>query len=595
MIDRATKLRWRRKIKRGRLQVEDYNQSAEINLEKNLFKRFHRLNDVRRFIFIWISLIVLLLGITLFQIFDISQYYQKTGYSSGGIFYEGAVGLFTNANPLFATGDVNSTVSDLLFPGLLKFNQKNQLVGDLAKSWSVDASGQNYTVNLRPNLHWQDGKPLTADDVVFTYQTIENPDVQSSLFNNWYGIKVTKINDLTIKFMISSPLSSFPDELTNGIIPEHIFASIPATQLESSSFNNIDPIGSGPFKLASLTTTQGTSTAGLNERIDLIPNNYYYQTKPKLSGFNLITYANEADLLKAFTSQNIQAMIGMNSIPNSLIKNQSVYTYHIPITAETMVFYRNNSSILSDVKMRKAMSEAINTQQVMSQLSYPALPVKGPLLPNMIGYSSKYDQVTNNISDANQILDSLGWIKKSDGYRYKGSQELQLSLYTQNTPDYLNAAHSLISQWQKIGVKVQLVKLSSLDIKSVIAYKTYDMLLYSIVVGNDPDVFAYWDSSQAQPNAIPGLNLSMYKSSVADDSLAAGRTRLDPALRAIKYEPFLQSWQADYPALALYQPNYLFVTRPRINNFNPYMINAVTDIYSNINNWEIKQVKITNQ
>jgi peptide/nickel transport system substrate-binding protein len=120
------------------------------------------------------------------------------------------------------------------------------------------------------------------------------------------------------------------------------------------------------------------------------------------------------------------------------------------------------------------------------------------------------------------------------------------------------------------------------------------MLLYSIAVGVDPDVFAYWDSSQAQPSSVPGLNLSLYKSSTADDSLAAGRTRLDAALRAIKYEPFLQSWQSDYPALALYQPNYLFVTRPKISGFNPSMINSVTDLYTNISNWEIRQVKITN-
>jgi peptide/nickel transport system substrate-binding protein len=595
MIDRATKLRWRRKIKRGRLQVEDYNQSAEVNLEKNLFRRLHRLNDVKRFILIWMALIVLLFGVTIFQISNISQYYQKTGYSSGGNFYEGAIGVFTNANPLFVSGDVNSTVSNLLFPGLLKFNQKNQLVGDLAKSWSVDASGQNYTIVLRPKLYWQDGKPLTASDVVFTYQTIENPDVQSSLFNSWYGIEVSKLNDLTIKFSLPSPLSSFPYELTNGIIPMHIFASIPANQLESSSFNNVDPIGSGPFKLASLTTSQNASNTGSNERIDLVANNYYYQGRPKLDGFSLIAYANQSDMLHAFTSQNIQAMIGLDSTRSSLTKNPFVYTYHVPITAETMVFYRNNSDLLSDSKLRKAISEAINTQKVVDQLAYPTLPIKGPLLSTMIGYSSTYNQATNNLKDANQTLDSLGWNKKPNGYRYKGSQELELSLYTQDSSDYLNVAKSLISQWKIAGVKVQLVKLSSLDIKSVIANKTYDMLLYSIAIGTDPDVFAYWDSSQAQPSSVPGLNLSQYKSTTTDDSLAAGRTRLDPALRTIKYVPFLQSWQADYPALALYQPNYLFVARPKINGFNPYMINTVTDIYTNVNNWEIKQIKITNR
>ena len=593
MIDRATKLRWRRRIKRSRLQVEDYNQSAEVNLEKNIFKRLHRLNDVRRFIIVWIAIIVLLLGVTLFQIFDISQYYQKTGYVAGGDIYEGAVGTFTNANPLFATGDVNSTVSKLIFPGLFQFNQQNKLTGSLAESWSVDSIGENYTVTLKPNLFWQDGKPLTASDVVFTYQTIEDPDAQSTLFNNWYGIKVTEINDLTVKFTLPSPLSSFPNELTNGIIPEHIFGSIPAEQIESSSFNNVDPIGSGPFKLTSL-TTQNLSNGDPEEQIGLLPNARYYIGTPQLSGFYLMAYANQNDLLSAFENHSIQAMVGLVSLPDKLGKDQSVYAYHIPITAETMVFYRNNSLILSDVNIRQALSLAINKPKVINKLSYPALPISGPLLPSMVAYNSTYKQVTNNQKEAIQILDTSGWKLSPNGYRYKNGQELELSLFTQNTPDYLNIANSLIGQWKQIGANVQLVQLSSLDVKNVIAYKTYDMLLYSIAVGVDPDVFGYWDSLQAQPNSVPGLNLSLYKSSTADDSLAAGRTRLDPAERAIKYAPFLQSWQSDYPALALYQPNYLFVTRPKIANFGPNTINTLTDIYSNVNNWEIRQAKITN-
>ena len=593
MIDRATKLRWRRRVKRSRLQVEDYSQTAEINLEKNIFKRLHRLTDVRRFIFVWIAVILLLIGTTIFQIFDISQYYQKTGYTSGGDFYEGAGGTFTNANPLFATGDVNATVSNLIFPGLLKYNQQNQLVGDLASSWTVDSLGQNYTVNLRPNLHWQDGRPLTADDVVYTYQTIENPDVNSSLFNNWYGITVTKINSLTVKFTLPSPLSSFPYQLTNGIIPEHIYASTPADQLQSSSFNNLHPIGSGPFKMESI-TSQNLANGDAEEEIDLSPNNYYYQGRTKLDGFNLSAYANQGDMLAAFKSQSIQAMIGLNSLPTSLLTNHTVYAYHIPQTAETMVFYRTDSEILSDTDTREAMTQAIDTAQVISKLAYPALPIKGPLLPTMVAYNASYNQVTDNPTAASSELSALGWNMTPSGYRYKGTQELEFSLYTQNTPDYLNVARSLVSQWKKVGAKVQLVQLSSLDIKTVIADKTYDMLLYSIAVGVDPDVFAYWDSAQAQPTSVPGLNLSLYKSTTADDSLAAGRTRLDPALRAIKYEPFLQSWQSDYPALALYQPNYLFVTRPKISGFNPSIINSVTDLYTNIDHWETRQVKITN-
>lgn len=594
MIDRATKLRWRRRIKRSRLQVEDYNQSAELNLQKNIFRRLHRLGDVRRFIIGWLTIFILLMAVTIFQIFDLSQYYQSTGYVSGGIFYEGAIGTFTNANPLFANGDVNLTVSRLLFPGLFKYDQNNHLVGDLAESWSVDSLGRNYTVSLKPNLKWQDGKQLTANDVVFTYRTIENPDVQSNLFNNWYGIKVIALNKLTVKFTLPSPLSSFPYELTNGIIPAHIFGAIPPIEMRSSPYDNVDPIGSGPFKL-SLLNSENLSNGDPEEQIDLASNSNYYSGQPKLAGFNLIAYANQNDMLNAFEHHNIQAMVGLNNLPLALANDSTVYANYIPITAQTMVFYRNDSALLSDVNIRKAMSLAIDTTKVISQIAYPALPIHGPLLPNMVAYNPIYNQMTNVPKEAAQILDSSGWIMAKDGYRYKNGQQLQFNLYTQDTPEYLRVAGSLINQWRQLGANVELKQFSSIDAKNIIAYKTYDMFLYSISVGVDPDVFAYWDSLQAQPTSIPGLNLSLYKSSTADDSLSAGRTRLDPAERAIKYGPFLQSWQTDYPALALYQPNYLFVYRPKINNFNSNEINTFTDLYSNVSNWQIRQARITNQ
>jgi peptide/nickel transport system substrate-binding protein len=594
MINRATKLRWRRRIKRSKLQVEDYNQSAEMILQKNLFRRLDRLSYVRRFILSWIGLVVLLIVITVVQAFSMDRYYQSITYVPGGNFYEGAIGSFTNVNPLFANGDVNTTVSKLLFPGLFKYDQDNQLVGDLAQSWSVDASGQNYTVILKKNLKWQDGQPLTADDVVYTYSTIEDPDTQSDLFNDWYGIKVTTVNSSTVMFSLPSPLSSFPYALTNGIIPKHILADTLDVDLQSSNFNDINPIGSGPFKLQTIQSKDNLST-NPQLQITLTPNLKYYGGTAKLNSYNLLTYSNQSKMISAFEKQDIQAMAGIDSVPNILYKDNTVDVYNIPITAETMLFYRNLATNLNSTSIRKALTEAINTTQVINQLQYPTITLHGPFLPSQFTYNPTYNQSTNNLVDANKLLDSLGWLKTSNGYRFKDKQQLEFSLYTPNTPDYENVANNLVDQWKAVGVKVQLHYLqSSLDIKNAIAEKSYDMILYSIDVGVDPDVLPYWYSSQAVADAVPGLNLSQYESTTADNSLASGRTRFTQSLRIVKYQPFSTAWQSDYPALALYEPNYIFVTRPKIDGFNQQMVNDGVDIYSNVNNWEIKQVEVTN-
>jgi len=133
---------------------------------------------------------------------------------------------------------------------------------------------------------------------------------------------------------------------------------------------------------------------------------------------------------------------------------------------------------------------------------------------------------------------------------------------------------------------------SSVDLNNTITYHNYDALLYGISIGVDPDVFAYWDSSQAYPTALNGVNFSEYKSSTADQGLEAGRIVSDPALRAIKYATFLSAWQSDAPALALYQPRFLYLTNQPVFGLGDNTINSATGHYNNVQNWEIREAKV---
>jgi peptide/nickel transport system substrate-binding protein len=140
---------------------------------------------------------------------------------------------------------------------------------------------------------------------------------------------------------------------------------------------------------------------------------------------------------------------------------------------------------------------------------------------------------------------------------------------------------------------VQLVSQDDATFQSTLAYHNYDAVLTAVSIGVDPDVFVYWDSMQADVRSPVRLNFSEYSNSTADASLEQGRTRLDPALRIIKYEAFLQQWQKDAPALGLYQPRYLYVSRGPVYGLQEHTINSPTDRFDNIQNWEILEARVS--
>jgi ABC-type transport system substrate-binding protein len=135
--------------------------------------------------------------------------------------------------------------------------------------------------------------------------------------------------------------------------------------------------------------------------------------------------------------------------------------------------------------------------------------------------------------------------------------------------------------------------LSTVDFQNALTYHNYSAVLNGISIGIDPDVFVYWASSQASISAINDLNFSEYKNPTADAALEAGRTRLEPQLRTIKYQPFLQAWQQDAPALGLYQPRLLYLTNGLVDGLQPGPIVSSADRFNNVQNWEIRQAKVT--
>jgi len=588
MINRTTRLLWRRKYRRSRRHVEDLGDQAEEQIERHFFRRLSRLKDVRRFVLSWLGLLTLLGGIVIVQTRALSSYYQELRPVPGGIYTEGIIGAFTNANPLYAVGSVDKTVSRLLFGSLLKSDAQNNLVGDLAERWSVDETGRVYTVTLRDNLAWHDGLQLTAEDVVFTYHLIQNPDTKSPLFSSWQGVQIESPNSKTVVFRLPNVLTSFPHSMTNGIVPKHVLEKVAASQLRSGIFNTAKPVGSGPFKIESV-EVHGTTPEERQERIGLVPNPSYYAGPPKLQRYIVRSFRDEQHMLKSFGNQEINAMSGLNSLPDTFSKDTSVKTYNIPVTGAVMVFFKNSNEVLKDPKVRQALVRAVDTKALVGGLSYPATLVDSPFLRGHLAYDPKLVQLEHNVKEAKKLLDEAGWVQGKDGLRRKDNKLLSFNLFAQNNSEFSYVSGFLQRQWRDIGVSVDVNQPAENDFQPIVAYHNYDALLYGISLGADPDVFAYWHSSQADVRSENRLNLSEYNSANADQALEGGRTRKDLQLRVLKYRPFLEAWRSDAPALALYQPRFLYVVRGGLYNFDPAAVNIASDRLSNVQNWMIRQ------
>ncbi len=592
-IDDETKRRFKRRLRKRQKNALILGQQADQKIERLLIRRFDRLLSVRRFILLWVSLLALLVLSGIFQARSLSNYYQSLQPVPGGLYTEGIIGTFTNSNPMFASGAADTAISRLVFSGLFKYNTKNQLVGDLAKDYKVSADPQTrYTVHLKHNVFWQDGYPFTADDVVFTYRTIQNIEAQSPLYSSWQGINVTKLDDYTVNFDLPNALSAFPYSLTNGIVPAHLLHSIAPEQLRSASFNN-NPVGTGPFDWKFIEVT-GSAIQDRQQRISLASNSKYYAGKPKLDGINLITFSDEQHMVSSYERKQINAMSGLENVPSDLADDKGLQVYTTPLTTEVDAFFNNSKPPFSDPAVRKAFTQALDRSKLPELFDEPVKVANSPLLIGQLGYDRNLIEPGLDISAADQALDQAGWVRGADGFRSKGGQALSFTLSAQDTANYTKTAQFLQKSWQAIGAKVQVAYYGRDELQAaVIANHDYDVLLYGISVGVDPDVYAYWDSSQASITSQGHLNLSEYKSTAADVAVEAGRTRGDAAIRAVKYKAFLTQWLKDLPAVALYQPNYLYISRGMVFNFERNSANSAADRFYNVQNWMVRQQRQT--
>jgi peptide/nickel transport system substrate-binding protein len=156
---------------------------------------------------------------------------------AGGSITEGIVGIPRFVNPVLAVTRADQDMSALLYSGLMKINEEGVLVPDMAESVTVSDDGRTYNVLVRRDTRFHDDTPLTARDVAFTIGLIQNPDLKSPLRGNWAGVTVEEISEYELNIVLDEPYTPFIENFTVGIIPRHIWSSLPIEQVPFSQRN----------------------------------------------------------------------------------------------------------------------------------------------------------------------------------------------------------------------------------------------------------------------------------------------------------------------------------------------------------------------
>lgn len=522
---------------------------------KFILKRWSNMREVRRSIILWIVAIGALIGATGMQVMWNQQSYRTTTGATGGTYAEAVLGPVGTLNPLFAASHAEEAASRLLFSRLFTYDKSGHLAGDLATEISVDSTSKIYTVKIRSGAVWHDGYTLTAHDVAFTIGLLKNPAVRSTNPEDWRGITVKSIDDTTLVFTLPVVIAAFPYALTFPIVPEHVLSKIEPNAIRENAFSN-SPVGSGMFKLRLL---QDIDVINGLRVVHLERNEDYYRGVGKLELFQLHVYKTQEQIVRALANGEVNATADLSS---SDIKQVDMGRYRIkttPIKSGVYALLNTTMGILKDKTIRQALQVGTDAAAIRDQLpaGTPALelPFISGQLTGDVPKAPAY-----NLSLANKILDEAGW-KISKGVRAKDGVPLKLSVVTTKDSDHERALETLAGQWRTLGFQVDtlvidLSQTAQNSAQDTLQSRKYDVLIYQLTIGVDPDVYAYWHSSQANPL---GFNLSNYSNPIADDALASARTRLEPALRNSKYLTFSRQWLADAPAIGLYQSTAHYV------------------------------------
>lgn len=325
-------------------------------------QKISQLHPVEKVLVAFLALVALFSGGRVLQAFYLQH--SDPLPTQGGTYTEGAVGKLGSINPLFVQqGSVTADITQLVFSGLTKYDPVlRSIVGDLA-DYKISPNGKEYTFVIKEGARWHDGEPVTSNDVLFTYETvIKDPEFKGLIlnYNDYSGMKVAKIDERTVKFLLDKPDSFFLVKTMTGLLPAHLLSDLPVTLIGESPYS-FQPIGSGHYRFVAATPVNEST------EVSLLAFDDFYGVKPHIKNLLIKVFPTDEEL-----TRHLGELDGVRNLSAELaekaLKGEKFVVYRYQLPQYVAAFINTESPLLKNSRVRLALQLGTDKEDLVKRI-----------------------------------------------------------------------------------------------------------------------------------------------------------------------------------------------------------------------------------
>jgi peptide/nickel transport system substrate-binding protein len=431
----------------------------------------------------------------------------------------------------------------LSFNGLVDYDAHGTIVPSLATSWQISPDALTYTFQLRKDVRWQDGKPLTAEDVKFTFAKILDPQTGSRLNSVFQTVKeVQAPNPYTVVITLKQPDPVFLANVWTGILPRHIWEK---EDFAKSQYNVI-PVGSGPWKVKEWVR---------GDHMILEANADYFGGRPYLDRIVVKVIPDVSVAFAALEKGDVhylpfRGVVGgpPYQLVDRLKQNPTLEVKLYDVSSMQRLFFRNDKPPFNDLKVRQAVAHAINKKFILDKLLFGYGQVAHSEVPPAMkwAYNPNIVQYEYDVAKANKLLDDAGLRRGADGVRFKtriygtpGVRAILCGILKEQLRAVGISADIVVNEWTTYYNAIRQTR----DVDGLFS-------IFSLPTIPDPSTEApRYLSREIKPG---GFNYLFYSNPRVDAIIEATTTTLDQKKRGQLFQEYQESLARDVPFIPLY-------------------------------------------
>jgi peptide/nickel transport system substrate-binding protein len=490
-------------------------------------------------------------------------------------FVESSIGDARRLNPIIANDSASGAIDDQVFNGLVKYDKDIKLVGDLAERWAISNHGKTITFYLRKGVKWHDNVEFTAEDCLFTYQKLVDPNVVTPYSSSYTDVlKAEAIGKYIFRVTYKEPFSPALESWGIGIIPKHILAN---KNINTDAFNR-HPIGTGPYKFKEWVTGQ---------KIVLVANDDYFEGRPKIDQFIYRIIPDSATMFQELLSGGVD-MMGLNPL-QYLRKSETrrirenYHKYRYPSNGYTFMAYNLRNFLFQDIKVRQALSYAIDRQSIIDGIVLGLGRIcTGPFSDVSWAYNPNARRYPYDPERARRMLAEAGWkASGASGQLMKGDTPFRFTILTnQGNNERIRTAEIIQQNMKAVGIEVNIRVMEWQAFLEQIDKHSFDTIILGWNMSRDPDLYDIWHSSKTKKGEY---NFIGYKNEEVDRLLVEGRRTFDMQKRKKIYYRIHAILADEQPYAFLYIPDATPIVHKRFKGIKV----APLGIFYNFREWYV--------